>query len=101
MSIVLSQTAPWNKRLGNPYRTRWAQVGDRRYKVSAQFLYGMWSVDEVDEHGEWLGTKAAVVAQCFNLDEARAAIEAHAAGKTEDEIDAAVNAVPRRHRGRR
>lgn len=55
MSIVLSQRAPWNSRLGNPYRTRWTQVGDRRFKVSSDCLDGLWMVDEVDQDGEALG----------------------------------------------
>lgn len=99
MSVTLHQIAPWNDRLRNPYRTRWAQVGDHRYKVSAEWLNGMWTVEQVNEDGDWMPYGAeATVAMVFNLDEARAAIEAHAAGKTRDEIDAAVSAVPRRRR---
>lgn len=53
--VVLSQTAPWNKRLGNPYRTRWAQVGDRMFKVDARTLNDLWTVTEVDHDGNDLG----------------------------------------------
>lgn len=52
--VVLSQTAPWNSRLGNPYRTRWALVEGRRFKVSADHLNDMWTVEEVDEAGKGL-----------------------------------------------
>lgn len=49
--VTLSQTAPWDSRLGNPYRTRWALVDGRRFKVSADHLNDMWAVEEVDEEG--------------------------------------------------
>lgn len=54
-AVTLSQRAPWNARLGNPYRTRWAQVGDRRFRVAADSLDAIWFVDEVDEDGEPIG----------------------------------------------
>lgn len=53
-TIRLSQVAPWNSTLRNTYRTRWAQVGDRMFKVSAETLYGVWKVEEVDSEGEQL-----------------------------------------------
>jgi hypothetical protein len=53
-SIRLSQVAPWNSGLRNPYRTRWAQVGDRMFKVYADCLDGVWFVEEVDHDGEQL-----------------------------------------------
>lgn len=54
-TIVLSQRAPWNDRLGNPYRTRWTQVGDRRFRIASDCLDGLWMIDEVDHDGEPLG----------------------------------------------
>ena len=54
MTVRLSQTAPWNPRLGNPYRTRWAQVGDRYFKVSADGLNTVWDIEEVDAEGKLL-----------------------------------------------
>lgn len=49
--IRLSQTAPWNARLGNPYRTRWTQAGDRYFRVSAEHLTDLWTIEEVDTEG--------------------------------------------------
>lgn len=86
-TIRLSQRAPWNSALGNPYRTRWAQVGDRKYKVYADSLNGVWMIEEVDHDGEQLHHGRGLepedwyghVAFAFNLTEARAAIAEHAA----------------------
>jgi len=55
-SIRLSQVAPWNSELRNPYRTRWAQVGDRMFKVYADSLDGPWFVEVVDHDGEQIHT---------------------------------------------
>jgi hypothetical protein len=86
VTVVLSQIAPWNPRLGNPYRTRWAQVGDRRFKVSSDSLDGLWMVDEVDEDGEplgyldrtgsdWKWVSGGLSTFAFTLREARSKIE--------------------------
>lgn len=91
--VTLSQVAPWNARLGNPYRTRWAMVAGRRFKVSADHLNDMWTVEEVDENGEGLVLRRPAkgeditdpanydfgfTALVFTLAEARAAIAAEA-----------------------
>jgi hypothetical protein len=54
MSIRLSQTAPWNPRLRNSYRDRYTEVGGRYFKVSADSLESLWTVEEVDFDGETL-----------------------------------------------
>lgn len=55
MAIVFSQTAPWsdgkNPLLRNGYRTRFAQVGDRYFKISAEHLNDMWTVEEINADG--------------------------------------------------
>lgn len=69
--ITLSQTAPWNPELTNPYRTRWAAAGGRYFKVSAETMTGTWDVDEVSAAGEWLDYWGCAL----TLAEAREAIE--------------------------
>ena len=80
--IVLSQVAPWNPALRNPYRTRWTTAGGRFFKVEADGLYTLWSVSEVDEAGELIpvrdGFRVVAVAglhtYALNLADARAKI---------------------------
>lgn len=50
--IALSKTAPWNSALTNGYRDRFAQVGERRFKVYAESLEAGWYIEEVDHDGE-------------------------------------------------
>lgn len=78
MTIRLSQTAPWDSALGNPYRTRWAQVGDRMFKVSTDCLNGVWSVEQVTADGQWILDSDVRIA--MTLAEAREAIAELAAG---------------------
>lgn len=73
MKIVFSQTAPWNPRLTNPYRTRYATAAGRYFKVEADGLYTPWFISEITADGEWIVTGASGLA--FNLNEARKAIE--------------------------
>lgn len=54
MKVQLSQKAPWNFRLGNPYRTRWTEVNGRFFKVSADHLNAIWEIEEVDYNGNAL-----------------------------------------------
>lgn len=49
--IRLSQTAPWNSALRNGYRERFAQVGERKFMISASSLNSGWTVEEVDDKG--------------------------------------------------
>jgi hypothetical protein len=49
--IRLSQKAPWNPRLGNPYRNRWAEHDGLKFKVSADFIGTIWWVEIVDHDG--------------------------------------------------
>jgi hypothetical protein len=59
-TVRLSQTAPWattqeinlNSRLRNTYRDRFAYVAGRRFKLSAEYLYSPWWIEEVDHDGE-------------------------------------------------
>lgn len=66
---VLSQTAPWNPALVNGYRTRYTEVGGRFFKVSAEFLYTPWYVEEITRDGEWMPDGFSVIV--FTLAEAR------------------------------
>lgn len=54
--VKLSKTAPWNPRLTNSYRDRYAQVGDRYFKVSADTLESLWTIEEIDADGEVIAT---------------------------------------------
>lgn len=49
--VVLHHTAPWNARLVNDYRTRWAQHNGRMFKVASESLDGAWWVEIVDADG--------------------------------------------------
>ena len=97
-TITLHQTAPWNDRLTNPYRTRYATVDGRYFKVEADSLDAPWFVWEID------ADDTAQAAQCvgiaFSLAQARAAIQARAAGGDEDAIEAAMSNTPRQGTGR-
>jgi hypothetical protein len=100
--IRLSQVAPWNRRLTNPYRTRYAQHDGRYFKVSADSLNDVWMVYEIDHDGDILKQDPATsfVAIAFTLAQARLAIELRAAGRTEDEISRAISDAPRPGTGR-
>lgn len=103
-TVTFSQTAPWsdgtNRLLRNGYRSRFTQVGQRYFKVSAQHLNDMWYVEQINadgtdysEHREGLTHSQAVSAfldgdtgalsfglneYVFRLSEAREAIQAYA-----------------------
>lgn len=94
--IRLSQVAPWNDRLTNPYRTRYAQHGGRYFRIEANNLRDLWSVYEISEKGEEL----ALVDFVWNLAQARLIIDLFVAGKTADEIDQAIRDAPRPGTGR-
>lgn len=72
--IVLSQTASWNPKLMNPYRTRWATAAGRYFEVRAEYLGGVWFINEVTADGEWIPEGFGAVA--FTLAEAREKIAA-------------------------
>lgn len=48
-SIRLQKTHPISGRR-NSYRERWALVNGRVFHVSADSLYGVWTVEDDDEH---------------------------------------------------
>ena len=54
MSIRLHKTAPWNSNLINSYRDRYTEVDGRYFKVSADSLDSLWTVEEIDADGETL-----------------------------------------------
>ncbi|UVF61152.1 hypothetical protein SEA_AOKA_28 [Arthrobacter phage Aoka] len=76
-SVRLSMRAPWDQSLGNPYRTRWAEVNGRYFRVAAETLDTPWLVDEVTAAGEWLDMVPDGVT--FRLSDARMAIAREAA----------------------
>ncbi len=99
-AITLSQVAPWNARLRNPYRTRFAEVDGRYFKVAADYLNAPWFVWEIDRDDDPRVRLAdeeryPLVALVFTLAAARVAIRMHVDGATRDEIDAAVDATRR------
>jgi hypothetical protein len=71
-TVVLSQTASWNPALTNGYRDRYATVGGRYFKVSAEFLYTPWFISEITADGEWIPDGFSGIA--FTLAEARTQI---------------------------
>jgi hypothetical protein len=73
MKIRLSKTAPWNKYLGNPYRTRYAQVGDMKFRISADDMTQIWWVEHVDHDGNFIDDDKSRIA--WGLDQARKIIE--------------------------
>jgi len=96
-AVRLSQTAPWNARLRNPYRTRYAQHGGRYFEVRADSLNDVWSVWEIDHDGVILNRDpASFVALTFTLAQARQAIALRVAGAAEEEIDEATSITRRR-----
>lgn len=100
--IRLSQVAPWNGRLTNPYRTRYAQHDGRYFKARADSLDDVWMVYEIDHDGDILKQDVATsfVALAFTLAHVRLAIELRVVGRTEDEIRQAINDAPRPGTGR-
>lgn len=99
--IRLSQAAPWNKALTNPYRTRYAEHGGRYFRIEADRLDAPWFVWEIDREGNLLdGPDAAFVAIAMNLPQVRRAIEMRAAGSSTDEIRPALSAMGRAGTGR-
>lgn len=83
--IRFSQTAPWNSRLTNPYRTRYTEVGGRYFRVEADRLEAPWFVWEIDADGDLVEGRPSV-ALCWNLTIARQAIINLLAGMDRDEI---------------
>lgn len=74
MKIILSQTAPWNPRLRNGYRDRYTEAGGRYFKIHAEYLGGVWFIEEIDKDGESLWQNYSDLA--LRLSEARQKIEA-------------------------
>lgn len=103
-AITLHQTAPWNHRLTNPYRTRYARVGNRYFKVEADLLNAPWFVYEIDENDDihvlMADYDAHFVALVMTLNQARLAIALRLDGLSTEEISAAVDAAPRKGTGR-
>lgn len=105
MTITLHQTAPWNRRLRNPYRTRYAQVGDRYFKVEADRLNTPWFVHEIDSADDIQvqvadDARYPLVAIVFSLDHARLAIQMRLDGATYEEIRETLRKTPRPGTGR-
>lgn len=71
--IRLSQTAPWNPALKNPYRTRYAEYGGRYFRVAAEDLRAPWFVEEINQDGRVLRYLDGVA---MNLAQARSIIAA-------------------------
>lgn len=74
--VKLTQTASWNPRLTNPYRTRYATAGGRYFKVWAETLASLYLVEEITADGEFIdyvgeGGNCVV----FRLSDARKLIE--------------------------
>ncbi len=78
----LSQTAPWNRQLTNPYRTRYTEHGGRYFRIAARWLDGPWFVWEIRADGTDIG----LVAAASNLPQARQAITMHVDGDDRDTI---------------
>jgi hypothetical protein len=74
--IKLSQTAPWNPRLINGYKDRYTEAGGRYFKVHAEYIGGIWYIEEIDKDGESLWQNYSDLA--FTLAEARQKIAAEA-----------------------
>lgn len=72
--IRLSQVAPWNSAIKNPYRTRYTQAGGRYFQVRAEDLNSVWWVEEVHHDGRLMGYVGDGIA--LNLDQARTMIAA-------------------------
>lgn len=98
--VVLSQRAPWNSALRNPYRTRYTLVGGRRFIAESERLDDLWTVWEVDEDGRVVKPDTDFVAHAFTLALVRLAVQMRVAGKTEDEIRTAMITTPRPGTGR-
>lgn len=83
--VRLSQTAPWNPALTNPYRTRYAEAGGRYFKVHSDRLDGVWIVDEITAAGDFVDA-AGFPGIAFRLSEAREIIAAaiEQAGASDD-----------------
>lgn len=73
MKITLTQTASWNPKLTNPYRTRYTTAAGRYFEVRADSLDSVWFIHEIAEDGEWLGSDS-FGAIAFTLAEARTLI---------------------------
>lgn len=92
--IRLSQTAPWNRRLTNPYRTRYAEYSGRYFQIEADRLDAPWFVWEIDRDGNLLGgPDAAFVVIAMNLPQARRAIELRVEGMDGTQIADALRAM--------
>lgn len=99
--IRLSQTAPWNPELTNPYRTRYAEHGGRYFRAESHYLGGHWFVWEIDRDGEIPGDpKDAIVAMALNLPQVRLAVELRVEGKDNDAIRGALIALGPQGTGR-
>jgi hypothetical protein len=72
--IRLSQTAPWNPALRNPYRTRYTEQAGRYFRVAAEDLTAPWFVEEIHQDGRVMGYVGNGIA--MNLTQARTMIAA-------------------------
>jgi hypothetical protein len=97
VTIRLSQTAPWNSELTNPYRTRYAEVDGRYFKVSAINLQADWDVEEITADDV---TITYITFLAPNLAAARLAITACLEGKSDDEIFNLMMNAPKTGTGR-
>ncbi len=84
MTIRLSQVAPWNRSLTNPYRTRYAEHGGRYFRIEADRLDGFWFVEEITADGVDLPSDMHI-AMCRNLSAARQAIADYVGGMSREE----------------
>lgn len=85
--IHLSQVAPWNNELRNPYRTRYAEHAGRYFRVEADRLDGWWFVNEITADGEEIFGRPneGSIAMCRNLAAVRQAIEDFTGGMSREE----------------
>ena len=81
----LSQTAPWNRDLTNPYRTRYTEHRGRYFRIEADTLTGPWFVWEITADG----ADVEIVALVWNLPQARLAVTMRVDGADSDAIDKA------------
>lgn len=81
-SVTLHKTAPWNPRLRNGYRDRYATANGRFYKVYAEWLNAPWWVTQIDADGVEIVSdtyEVVFLLQASTLADARAIIAADAA----------------------
>lgn len=97
--IHLHKVAPWNPKLRNSYRERFAQVGDRYFRVESGRMDAPWLVFEIDASGDLVDDRPSV-ALCFNLPAARQAIQDRVDGMDPDAVCRKALNAPRAGTGR-